>query len=377
MSDPTLLIATTPLTVLAGAALALAQGGTWHLLLIEDFPHATNWRELLARWRDCPFSTVEILPGRATEARAAAAVEGSGVGRRWARHAIKREQRRATFARLQAIDAALAPGCIVVGNDRRPETQFALHLASSRRHARSGIYLDDGLFSYVGDVHARPLARTLIDAPLKRMAWGWWWQSLPLVGTSRWIVEAWLALPQRALDQGPTRVRHALPRAACAAPALARLAVLAWRQFGGARPAPRLHRVLALPHSDLLDGDAVARLHAQVAECKTRGETLAVKYHPRELRADPLSLRAAGACLLPTGIAFELLLPLLVHGGSVFGQASTALLAARWLRPDLQVFDAGANVGAFARRAAEFLASTGVRTATPDLPLLDVGRPER
>jgi hypothetical protein len=377
MPETTLLIATTPLTVLAGAAVALAQGGKWHLVLIEDFPHASDWLRLLAHWRDCPFSEVETLPGRATEARAATAVAGSGLVRRWARQSIKRDQRRVTFTRLRAIDAALAPARIMVGNDRRPETQFALHLASSRRNARSGSYLDDGLFSYVGDVHTRPLARTLIDAPLKRLVWGRWWQSLPLVGTSRWIDEAWLALPQRALDQSPTRIRRALPQAACRSRALSRLAVLAWRQFGGARPAPRLHRVLALPHSNLLvrEPDAVARLREQLAQCSARGETLAVKYHPRELQADPLTLENAGAYLLPTAIAFELLLPLLVHGGSVFGQASTALLAARWLRPDLQVFDAGGQGGMFARRAAEFLASTGVRPATPDLALPGSGPP--
>ena len=363
MAERTLLIATTPLTALVGAALARAQGGGWRLVLIEDFDEADAWVALLRDWRGSPFATVECLPGRATEARALAAAGGRGLGGRWRREQVKRAQRRAVFARLAAIDADWRPRVVAVGNDRRPETQFALALAARRGDPRPGIYLDDGLFSYVGDVHARPLARALLDAPLKRLAWGSWWQSVDQAGTSRWIARAHLALPQRALDRDPARERLALPRAAFGDRAMARLALAAWRRFAGSR-APRLDAIVALPHSDLLRREpaALAAIDAAIRRLAADGRQVAVKHHPREREADPLGFAARGARLLPAAIAFELLLPMLQRGGVVAGSASTALLAARWLRPDLAVVDLGGG-GDFVRRAGAFLAGEGIRPA--------------
>jgi hypothetical protein len=365
MPSRTLLIATTPLTVLVGAALARAEGGRWRLAIIEDFADAAGWAALLADWRGNPFEAIERLPGRATEARAAAAVGARGIAGRLARERSKRALRRAAFARLAAIDAAFTPAAVAVGNDRRPETQYALALAQRRGIARPGTYLDDGLFTYVGDVHARPLARALLDTPLKKLAWGRWWRAVDVAGTSPWIERAWLALPEAALDRDPGRTRLALPRAAFGERAMTRLALAAWRRFGSPGRTPRFDAIIALPHSDLLAGNPAARaaIAALLARLAGTGRAVAIKHHPRELHADPLGLAAAGARLLPAGIAFELLLPLLRRGALVAGTASTALLAARWLRPDLAVHDLGGGDGDFARRAARFLAAHGVRPA--------------
>jgi hypothetical protein len=371
MAAPTLLIATTPLTALVGAALARADGGGWQLVLVEDFGEAAAWADLLRGWRDTPFARVECLPGRASEARALAALGRRGLAQRFLRERIKREQRRAVFARLAEIDATLRPARVAVGNDRRPETQYALALAARRGDPRPGAYLDDGLFSYVGDVHARPLARALVDTPLKRLAWGAWWQAVDVAGTSRWIARAHLALPELALDRDASRVRHALPREAFATRAMARLALAAWHRFGGGS-APRLDAIVALPHSDLLRRDALAlaAIARALARLAAAGRRVAVKHHPRERDADPLGFGAGGARLLPAAIAFELLLPLLRHGGVVAGSASTALLAARWLRPDLAVVDLGGG-GAFGARASAFLEARGVRPASEFAAVVD------
>jgi hypothetical protein len=362
MPSHNLLIATTPLTVLVGAAVARTEGGRWRLAIIEDFADAAAWEALLADWRGNPFEAIERLPGRATEARAAAGITARGIARRVATERSKRRLRQQAFARLAAIDASYAPGAVVVGNDRRPETQYALALAQRRGTPRPGVYLDDGLFSYVGDVHARPLARRLLDTPLKKLAWGRWWRSVDIAGTSPWIDRAWLALPEAALDRDPRRTRMPLPREAFADRAMARLALAAWRRFGSDARAPRFDAMIALPHSDLIAGDPAARaaIGAQLARLAGPGRALAIKHHPRELHPDPLGLAATGARLLPAGIAFELLLPLLRRGALVAGTASTALLAARWLRPDLAVHDLGGVDGVFARRAADFLAAQGV-----------------
>ena len=372
MDDPCLLIATTPLTVLVGAALARHDDGPWRLVLIEDFDGVETWAGLLADWRDSPFAAVDCLPGRATEARLIRAADGpGGLAAPWRRQRIKHAQRHAAIARLAEIDATWRPRRVAVGNDRRPETQYALALAAKRGGPRPGLYLDDGLFSYVGDVHARPLARRLLDAPLKRLAWGGWWQTVEVAGSSPWIARAHRALPAQALDTDPARERRPLSRAAFTCRAMARLSLDAWRRFAGGRP-PRLDAIVAVPHSDLLrrHPSSLAAIEAVFRCLAAGGQRVAVKHHPREREADPLGFGAGGARLLPSAIAFELLLPLLRRDGVVAGSASTALLAARWLRPDLAVVDLGGG-GDFAQRASRFLAGQGVRPAADLAVVID------
>ncbi|HRK95334.1 MAG TPA: LysR family transcriptional regulator, partial [Rhodospirillales bacterium] len=94
-----------------------------------------------------------------------------------------------------------------VGNDRKVETQYALHLACRRAGAAVGHYLDDGLYTYLGDVRTRPLVRRL-DWLVKRLGYGRWWHYADQAGTSPWIGAAWLAFPGHARDQSPQRQRH-------------------------------------------------------------------------------------------------------------------------------------------------------------------------
>jgi hypothetical protein len=79
------------------------------------------------------------------------------------------------------------------------------------------------------------------------------------------------------------------------------------------------------------------------------------------MTADPAGLLDAGNALaLPTTLPMELLLPLLPPGARLAGEASTALLAAAWLRPDLRVLDLGLGRGGYPERARAFLAKHGI-----------------
>ena len=307
-----------------------------------------RWARLLGAWRDSPFEHIVLVAGRATEARAAAATRQARAVSRASATSARCGCRR--WPASPRSTRELRPALVHVGNDRRPETQYALELAARRNGGPCGVYLDDGLFTYVGDAHSRPWARRLIDTPLKKLAWGRWWQGAAQAGTTRWITQAWLAWPALARDRDPARIRHALPRAWCVDRAMARLARGAAREFLGSGARPRQRLLLALPHTRVL-GDAAPRLRDLVAALAARGGGCAVKYHPRETAADPAGLVACGATLLPAGIALELLAARMPRGATLAGEASTALAAARWLRPDLRVLDLGYSGHAFAARA--------------------------
>jgi hypothetical protein len=64
--------------------------------------------------------------------------------------------------------------------------------------------------------------------------------------------------------------------------------------------------------------------------------------------------------VLPKTLPMELLLPLLPSGTLLAGEASTALLTARWLSPALAVRDLGSARGDYAERARAFLARHGI-----------------
>jgi hypothetical protein len=363
VSTRALYLASTPMIALLAAAVARQRPGPHRLVLIEDFAQADRFAALLQRWRDCPFDAIERLPGRYTEHQRGSGDHPRGLAQAWHRARVKRELRRGTLARLAALDAGFAPAQVWVGNDRKVETQYALHLACRRTGSMVGHYLDDGLYTYLGDVRNRPLVRRL-DRLVKRMSYGRWWHYADQSGTSPWIGTAWLAFPELARDQSPRRVRRALDPAWLQTRAFARLGLLAAREFGLDR-----HRltgarlVLVLPHSNqfALNGGLVEGLRALVGHAADRGLPVALKYHPRERESDPGGLRREGTTIeLPPLLPMELLLMLLAPGTVLVGEGSTALLAGHWLRPDLRVFDLGFSRDGYAARARTLFAGLGL-----------------
>lgn len=360
-----LYLASTPMIALAAAGAARAQGGRARLVLLEDFDLAGRFEALLRGWRDNPFEDIVRLPGRYTEHVRGAPDRARGLAALVRRTRVKRGLRGETLAAIAALDQAFRPDALWLGNDRKVETQFALHLAARRSgHPCPGNYLDDGLYSYLGDVRQRPWVRRM-DWLVKRTVYGGWWQRASHAGTTSWIGGAWLAFPQFA----PPCYRHvqALPQSWFANPAMLRLSAQAARTFEMPRGwARRCAGVLVLPHSNqLLTNPALAdALRQRLRAAADAGNPLALKYHPREVCPDPAGLAGAGAALvLPALLPMELLLPLLPSGAALIGEGSTALLAARWLRPDLRIGDLGISSDGYAARARQLFARVGISVA--------------
>ncbi|MBS7457940.1 hypothetical protein [Coralloluteibacterium stylophorae] len=363
MSERDLYFASTPLIVLEAAAMALARGARARLMLLEDFDQAADLVRLIEGWRDNPFERIQTLPGRHTEHVRGAPDRERGLRQSLRRVRIKRALREETLAAVRAQDAAFAPAAVWLGNDRKVETQLALHLASSRTGTRAGRYLDDGLYTYLGDVRQRPLIRR-VDWLLKQATYGRWWHRADQAGTTPWIAESWLVYPALARDQAPGRQRRALPPALFDNRAFLRLCLRAARQSGLDRATLRgCACVLVLPHSNQLRANprSTAALRALVAEAAAKGHAVAIKYHPRESERDPGGLLGAGSIrALPGLLPMELLLPLLPRGAVLLGEGSTALIAAHWLRPDLAVADLGLNREGYAARARGLFARLGI-----------------
>jgi hypothetical protein len=120
--------------------------------------------------------------------------------------------------------------------------------------------------------------------------------------------------------------------------------------------------VLVLPHSRRLckDADLLLRLRRLTEAAQACGRRVALKHDEGEAETDPAGLLAEGAALaLPRLLPAELLPALLPRAALLAGEASSALLTARWLRPDLVVCEFGAR-GGDAKRAQALLARHGI-----------------
>lgn len=309
-----LFMASTPFNVLTAAMVAfeLPQGDVAELGLIDQTSTTATFREALLSWQNSPFANIRLLSEKA-----------SGKG--------KRRQRLQGFRRIRQCLQELQPDWIYTGNDRRIEFQFSMAHSNAR-----GVYLDDGTYSYLGR-KTHWLKDRVLDNMAKKVAYGRWWKQPPAIGASAWIDHSILAFPNSALPILKNKTCKPLPNN-LQRPEFAQLAQICL----GEQPMTlgTLDGLLLLPHSSVMS-DQQQVLGQWLDSC---GADIAYKHHPRtghELQSADMAVRhwqlPARAWAVPAAIPMEMLLPLLPQHCKISGDVSTALLTAKWLRPELDV----------------------------------------
>ncbi|WP_430460504.1 hypothetical protein ACQUQU_14970 [Thalassolituus sp. LLYu03] len=309
-----LFLASTPFNVLTAAmvALELPAGDQAELGLIDQTNATSAFRAALSLWSGAPFARIHELSSK---------VNGRN----------KRQQRRASFARILHELSRFSPDWIYTGNDRRVEFQFAMAHSKAR-----GVYLDDGTYSYIGR-KTHWLTDQVLDNLVKKLAYGWWWKQPPAIGASAWIDHSVLAFPQSAISALRQKPCRPLP-ANLSRPEFAELAELC---LGSSADALRsLNALVLLPHSSVQSARAHDLGRWLTKEQAPRG----YKHHPRTENqyrtAEAMSALWSidgKAEEVPSSAPMEILLPLLSQDCKIAGDVSTALLTAKWLRPELSV----------------------------------------
>ncbi|MCD8521829.1 MAG: hypothetical protein LRY66_18140 [Saccharospirillaceae bacterium] len=334
-----LFMASTPFNVLTAAMVAfeLPQGDVAELGLIDQTSTTAAFRDALWQWHSSPFDRLSVLSEKA-----------SGQG--------KRQQRLVAFQRIQQRLSELQPDWIYCGNDRRVEFQFAMAHSNAR-----GVYLDDGTYSYLGR-KTHWLKDQVLDNMAKKLAYGGWWKQPPAIGASAWIDHSILAFPASALPVLQSKPCKPLPNN-LQRPEFAQLAQMCL----GDNPLTldSLNGLLLLPHSSVMS-DQQQTLGQWLDNC---GADIAYKHHPRtrhELQSAGMATShwqlPARARPVPAAIPMEMLLPLLPQHCKISGDVSTALLTAKWLRPELDV-SAAVNAGTDASWQ-QLLTTLGIRHIT-------------
>ena len=309
--DNHVFFASTPFNVLTAAMTAFeldSLNSKSYLYLIDQTNEMAGFREALFQWDSSPFESIELVSKKT-----------SGLK--------KRSTRKQSFRKINELISELSPAKIYTGNDRRIEFQYAMHCSNA-----TGVYLDDGLYSYLGK-KSHWFKDRILDNLIKKLSYGHWWKQPPNIGGSSWIKEAILAFPETAHPLLTTKncfnLASNLHRAEfhylanlCLEPQLK-------------EDVKSIKSLLLLPHSSNLT-DATNQI--QMNWLKNNSESPAVKHHPRTSPSFNWPSMPDKVRVIPSHIPMEILLPLLPINCNVAGGLTTSLLTTKWLRPDINVF---------------------------------------
>ena len=244
--------------------------------------------------------------------------------------------RRSQFEQLWRWVEASHPAEIVVGSDRRIEFQYLMHRFSQTGSRPLGVYLDDGLYSYLWWKHSRLDLEWWVNNFLKKVVYGAWWDQPRTIGDSRWVDKARLLFPAMARPPLLQKRTERIAVELSCAPAMQKLASeLAGLMGIEANRLSSIRKLILLPHPVHMKRrpELVQVLRHELDQ--SEGLT-AIKYHPRYEGRDPLSLLSPETLLLPNNVAYEFMLPLLSDETEVVGDLSTVMLSTKLLRPQIR-----------------------------------------
>lgn len=274
--------------------------------------------ELVQQWELCPFVEEHLFYGR---------LKG-GLS--------KLKKRRQLFRGIKQLIERLQPEHIFVGNDRRIEFQYAMHIAGLNGRKVIGHYMDEGTFTYVGRKASSGVGDVLVDNLLKKLFYGGWWKNPLTVGASAWIEEVHVAFPELIDSRLKSKVIHCLSASSFQSDSLKQLSQMMLKINGVMETQIReLDVLITLPHESLFvkNSGYKEKILTLISELKGM---VAVKYHPRNSCEDALGLQQFGVALLPSSVSYEAILPLLKSEVAVIGDVSSTLLLTRWLRPEIK-----------------------------------------
>ena len=298
-----------------------------HLFFIDQDDRVNNiYRQTLLDWSDNPFSSINVFY-------------------RPPKNMGKLKARKICFSDIKCLVEKLQSTQLFTGNDRRIEFQYAMHIASNLSSEGlmpkpQGFYMDEGTFTYVGRPASNSWSDKIFDNALKKIFYGRWWRHPPTVGASSWIDAIYASVPEQVCDLLKNKPCRHLDMSYWQADKLVTFSQRLLREHIDQDMLATIDVLITLPHESILQSNdfdcdvIIAVLNGYLAVDNIR---LAVKYHPRDVQRDSLNLESERIQILPAGIPFEAMLPVLKANITVLGDFSTTLITSKLLRPQSTV----------------------------------------
>ena len=244
--------------------------------------------------------------------------------------------------RMAIISDALmknAADRIFTGTDRRVEFQYAMSVASGINPEVLGIYVDDGMASYLGHKSMHNIAHRYIDPLFKKLVYGWWWSNPITIGSSRWISEVHLAYPDLVHESLQSKRIVPVDKEVFKDPRFTALCerLLRFRNVDD-QSIRGIDVIIVLTHESFY-ADADAHLESLVKAVAQHDASLkiAVKPHPRSEKAASYRNTYPDILFLDSKISMELYLPLVKEQCVIIGDISSALFTANWFSEDRHI----------------------------------------
>ena len=324
-----LFLVSTPLHLLVSLAIIGKEGLKNPVLwfIDQDMNASSLFRDELASWTENPFVQVDLF------------------ARPSKKLLKKKKERKATFQTIAEKISFINPKRVFVGNDRRIEFQYLMHLVSGS--PVTGVYMDEGIFTYAGRTASSSFSDRIIDDIAKKLSYGSWWVTPKTVGESHYIHTIYASLPQRVhpLLLKKHSVQLSKDYWECELLQSYCFSILSSQFYDAVKTLSSIDVLVSLPHESILKSSVFSstQLRQYILSEIEKGKHVAVKYHPRDVLDDSLLVENLGALLLPKGVAFEVMLPCLKSDILLIGQLSTPLITAKLLRPEIEVNTLGSH----------------------------------
>ncbi|WP_320819659.1 polysialyltransferase family glycosyltransferase [Thalassolituus sp.] len=315
-----LYLCSTPLHILNAVAIASTRQEYEHHIWLIDQPIADNnpYFDILNNWDGSPFKRVNISAGQ---------IKGTKK---------KLANRKLIFSQLKSYIEEIHPSRIYTGNDRRIEFQYAMHCCAKAKQPASGIYMDEGTFTYVGRAASSSFSDQYVDNLLKKLTYGFWWKNPSTIGGSKWITEVYAAFPHLVHEKLKAKKIISLQEYFVDNNRLEDFCGKLVEYFGASREnIATLTAIITLPHESIINRQSgYSKSMSDTLEILTKDNfRIGVKYHPRNTNPDILNASEnSSAYVIPHKIPFEAILPLLPNG-IIIGDISSTLINAKWLKP--------------------------------------------
>lgn len=247
-------------------------------------------------------------------------------------------QRKNNFAFLKTLITKHKFSHIFVGNDRRIEFQYCLYQAKKNHLSVDGIYMDDGLYSYMNMTPSWRRKTDTIEFWCKKIMYPWL-THVNQIGTSKLIQKAYVMLPELLVNAFTDKHIVSLYREWFMTEEMNKLCRLSCQLFDcDSILLSRADIFLSLihPHDMRESQNYEAKVKSKINNYLRQEKSVVVKYHPREAEKDRLRLQELGdITILPHQLALEFVLPLLGKNCLLVSGRSTLALTTKMIRPKL------------------------------------------
>ena len=177
-----------------------------------------------------------------------------------------------------------------------------------------GCYLDDGVFTYLGRSASQKKSERYIDAFIKKLTYGFWYDTPQTIGASKWIDQAWVMYPSEvnALLKNKELVNIYPENQGFKTFSFLAKEVLNKEKLKSS-VLNELDVLITLPNETVFTKvhnykEIISKLISNLILDK---KSVGIKYHPAADNKDILDLLPLGVTLLPSNISFESLIPYL------------------------------------------------------------------